>query len=109
MGYSLYRTPRDEGFRANTSGWRWLRAEAIRHGWEPAGTTGPRGWSGQEEWPGDYGANDGQGVKAADARAWAAALDRPEVMAEAEAVSARWAGLVREFIAYCRLGGFRIR
>lgn len=69
-------------FRVSNASWAMVLRLALNHGWRPAGTEEPEGWSGQTHdgrprlWnPRNYWARRGQGVAAEDAAALAAAVD----------------------------------
>jgi hypothetical protein len=119
------------------SGTPWCRYLnlALKHGWEPAGTT-PCEWLnedgtpceemnvGREKWEGGYNSNDHQIVSEADARNLAAALARAAAALKHALITAKadkvWAGEdepgfgmedVRELWALCGYasqGGFSI-
>jgi hypothetical protein len=58
--------------------WGMVRELGLRYGWEPAGTRDPHPERAEAEgeWEGLYMVTDGQAVTAADAQAWAGALER---------------------------------
>jgi hypothetical protein len=107
-------------FRWTASGWASLLALAAHYGWEAVGTGPPRGVL-KADWPGVYHSNDGARFYARDAAALANALERallempaerPEAMDDVAAyehlVSEAGRESLRNFIAYCRQGSFRI-
>lgn len=136
MGFDLVSLRRVGGFHWNNFCWTLLLELALDHGWEPAGTLPPPPglWPPDEPWDGSYGSNDGATVTAADAVAFADALERllphiPDKKADNEWLeeyrplqiaatpSLRRHALygeeakqeIREFVAFCReSGGFRI-
>lgn len=117
--------------------WHKLLRIALRHGWEPAGTLLPLVETvefPEEDWDGGYVSNDHQLVTAEDAAALADALERAlptisdtntltdaerdqlESVDEAELAASDlrwlsgpdWKTAIREFIIFCRAGGFTI-
>ena len=107
-------------FRWTWSGWRWVTGLAEEFGWVPSQTGPPRGmlkaaWCGD----GEYWSNDGQRFYARDAAGFADALERalaaiPEQeppkqgQFEGRYFTADEAASLREFVAYCRAGSFRL-
>jgi hypothetical protein len=74
MGYDLSNS-RGETFRFSPPGWSLALEIAERAGWEPQGTLRPVDCPADQEWAGDYFANDGQRVSPSDAIALSAALE----------------------------------
>lgn len=89
-------------FRWTNLGWRDVLALAESNGWEPTATGPPRGIL-KAAWSGTYFSNDGQRVYARDARQLADALERAIAACPVEDNEA-----LREFIAFCRAGSFRL-
>ncbi len=76
-------------FLSNVS---WLKALRLaeQHGWAPAGTVAP-GSNTDCRWSGTYWSNDGQQISAADAAAFAAALERAlEFVPEQDTGGEKW-------------------
>ncbi len=107
-------------FRWSGSGWSSVLALAGHYGWEQVGTGPPKGIL-KADWVGSYFSNDGALFYARDAVALADALERaitempaksPESMKDVELydylVSEAGKEALRNFIAYCREGSFRI-
>jgi len=104
-------------FRWTGEGWCNILGLAQRHGWVSTGTGPPRGTL-KSRWCGAYDSNDGQLFYAHDARKLAAALEialaghgrrrlRPPKK-YSWFLSPIGRKAVREFIAFCRKGSFRI-
>ncbi|RPI31047.1 MAG: hypothetical protein EHM70_12435 [Chloroflexota bacterium] len=66
------------GVTINLSRVQWARilALAMAYGWEPAGTSNPDGWKGDEPWSGSYSSHQGGSVSRQDAQMMAAALEK---------------------------------
>lgn len=107
-------------FRWTNLGWSSVLTLAEYYGWQPIGTGPPRGIL-KAEWSGDYCSNDGALFYARDANRLADALERaihelparrPKALGDVEAydflVSKEGKRGLREFIAYCRSGSFRL-
>lgn len=126
MGYSL--CGRNERyFHLDSWSWQHLLHLARAMGWDPQGTEPPSDRQ-RKEWDGGYSGNDGQFVTDQDAANLADALakaldDLPDHDALAHKVPLglhenvnpfKWfSGLdrkryLREFIAFCRQGGFLV-
>src|SRR5687768_2996158 len=76
MGFDLRRAGGE--FRMNGFHWGKARELGVRYGWKPCGTESPpppEGYEEYGEWSGTYTTNDYQSVTAADAAAWADALE----------------------------------
>lgn len=117
------------GGSCNFNVWSWahILQLAVAHGWKPTGTVHEA-----PEWGGNYWSNDGQEVTDADAAAIADAIERalPDVpdhdalahkrnpdgksipfgtpVNAYELFSGERKKQLREFIEFCRRGGFRI-
>jgi hypothetical protein len=125
MGFELYSHGRYLG--CNQSTFPTILKVACSNGWSPRGTEPPYGWEGH--WDGGYCWNERQYVTDDDALGIANALelaldDAPDehVLPERTpenyldfdegAAEIQWlrgrSGYIREFIAFCRLGGFTI-
>ncbi|NWG18818.1 MAG: hypothetical protein HXY39_00680 [Chloroflexi bacterium] len=89
-------------FRWTNLGWSEVLSLARSAGWEPVGTGPPRGVL-KADWSGTYFSNDGQLVYARDAKRLADALERAIAECPAEDNET-----LREFIAFCRAGSFRL-
>ena len=114
-------------FSCNNATWVAVLRLAYDHGWKPAGTEPPR-WidanTGElcaqlppdmETWNSmgysmDYYSNSGQGVSDQDARNIADALERAleEDETSDEGLAQSSIDCLREFITFCRAGGFLI-
>ena len=120
MGFDL--TGRGGYFRWTASGWTELLQLAEEYGWHPIGTGAPRGTR-KHDWPGIYHSNDGQLFYARDASQLADALCRfLDTTTNPPASKKRGRGnpsdsflqtpegrnSLREFIAFCRAGSFRL-
>jgi|SRR5262245_23410790 len=110
---------------------------ARRYGWQPQGTEPPAGMDDPDAWEGGYESSDGQRVPPADAKALADAMTRatddpklhetvlrmderdrkrvrqqlgPELAASYVGVKdfEEYRQSLREFVAFCRKGAFRI-
>jgi hypothetical protein len=81
------------------SAWTVMLHLAEQSGWEPQGTLAPPGVE-PSTWGGDYDSNDGQSISAADAAAFASALERasldPDRGRVIQQVADRISVLVRE-------------
>lgn len=75
MGVDLTRGHNDE-ISFNWQAWRYLLETADAYGWRPEGTLPPPYYIYDREWNGSYFSNDWQEVRATDAAAMAAALER---------------------------------
>ena len=132
MGMSLCGKQGESHF--NNFNWSRILKLADRYGWQPIGTEAPD-WEGiygtpihpdykHPDWRGTYFSNDGQYVTDRDANSIAAALERalddiPEhdtmedMQAAQDASPIEWFSgqgktKVRDFIEFCRAGGFLI-
>ncbi len=108
-------------FRWTNTGWQRVTDLAEEFGWVPSRTGPPRGIL-KAEWHGDglYWSNDGQRFYARDAVRFADALGRalasiPERpppkrgKLKGRHFSPEEVASLREFVAYCRAGSFRLR
>ncbi|MBL8822428.1 MAG: hypothetical protein JNJ77_07570 [Planctomycetia bacterium] len=122
-------------FRWDFFRWHRLLSVAERYGWEPAGTVIAEEEAQQSDWNGSYWSNDFQTVTAADAEQLGAALERAlSDISDADELAhhrgadgslrltrsiimeddIKWLSgpdcknHIREFIQYCRGGGFTI-
>ena len=104
-------------FYWNISSWQTILDVGIRHGWVPMGT-GARHHTLKHDWQGSYFGNGGQIVYAKDSRNLADALEaflakKPSKKILKEGTddwifSREGRKAIREFIAFCRKGNFRI-
>jgi hypothetical protein len=106
-------------FRWTSLGWSEILDLGEEFGWEPSGTGPPRGCKKAEWHSGLYHSNDGQLFYARDAERLADALERalaaiPERQPPKKGkLKVRYftpeeAANIREFIAFCRAGSFRL-
>lgn len=112
---------RGECFRWKVGAWFKVLQLALAYGWQPMGTTPPRGVP-KASWEGGYLSNRRQQITATDAQQLAEALQRavedmsrkspakpkrvkPKVSELAERY---WIEALGEFAAFCRSGAFRI-
>ena len=107
-------------FRWSAGAWSQILNLGMQHGWEPIGTGPPRGMR-KAECQGFYHGNDGQLFYARDAKKLADALEqallemsrkksaKKKRIDQSDSLSAPGAaGSIRQFIAFCRKGSFRI-
>jgi hypothetical protein len=106
-------------FRWTDSGWAEILDLGEEFGWVPIGTGPPRGQL-KADWPAEvYDSNDGQRFYARDAQALAEALERAMAAIPVRKQPKRGqmksryftpeeAANIREFIAFCRAGSFRL-
>jgi len=135
MGVDLTSDSGDD-FDFGYVGWSFVLELARRYGWKPQGTEPPEDLD-ASEWEGEYESSDGQRVTAEDARALAGALsaaiddpklhetvlslderDRKRVQKQVgPELAASYVGVkdfeeyrqsLKEFVAFCRKGAFRI-
>ena len=94
----------EEYFCTNLWGWSSLIRVAKARKWRPRKTKRPLDSEGA--WEGGYMSNDGQYVTPTAAAKWADALER--ALARGDPAAKEDSVLIREFIAYCRGGGFEV-
>jgi hypothetical protein len=106
-------------FRWTITGWRETLELAKEFGWVPTGTGPPRGIV-RGSWIGTCYSNDGQRFYARDAQLLADALERALAAVPEREPSKRGriksryftpgeTAAIREFIAFCRAGSFRLQ
>lgn len=115
----VHLTARRRSFRCDIETWQDLLEIGKRHGWVPIGTGAPRGRSRRLIWDKNYLSTAGQIFYARDAEKLADALQiflgktrsghALRVKKEASFGTRAGQRLLREFIAFCRRGSFRIK
>ena len=98
MSFELVSQPTDLCRTFSRQFWAKALELAQSHGWKPLGTRPPLNIDFYElcaEWDGRYLTNDGQAVKAEDARSLAAALERSLDDIPNEAIPTDWNSLVQ--------------